>query len=184
MATYVRLRGLSRRPFRVSNSSSSSDVKIEYSSIQTVDIDDQQTLRHLRNSGEGRYITASDNYFEVGKPSMGATAVANSTNSGMVIRAPRDLVIKGIDVFAGSNTGTAQYDVKYCTAAAGPGDAGTSIFGTVTANRPLLGSGTVGSSSGSVVNTSWPKDSYLRVELAAISGTVTNFQAIIKADQI
>ena len=181
MATYVRLRGLSRRPFRVSNSSSSSDVKIEYSSIQTVDIDDQQTLRHLRTSGESRYITASDNYFNL---SLNPGTATSGTASGVVVRAPRDLVIKGVDVTAGESTGTVLFDVKYCTLAQGPNAAGVSIYGTVTANRPLLGSGTVATSGGSVVNTTWSKGGYLRVEVVAISGTATNAAISIRADQI
>lgn len=181
MATYVRLRGLSRRPFRVSNSSSSSDVKIKYDSIETVDIDDQQTLRHLRNSGEGRYITASDNYFNLSIPGNLATS---GTASGLVIRAPRDLVIKGVDAMVGANGGTVQFDVKYCTPAQGPNAAGTSIFGTVTADRPTIGTGSFADSSGSVTNTTWAKGGYLRVEVAAVSGTVSNASIVIRSDQI
>lgn len=177
MATYVRLRGLSRRPFRVSETE-----KIKYDNIVTVDLDDQKTLRHIRSSGEGRYITASDNYFNLS--SRGNGTATSGTASGLVVRAPRDLVIKGIDVTLGANGGTAQYDVKYCTAAEGPNAAGTSIFGTVTANRPTLGTGVVAASSGSVVNTTWPKGSYLRIELVALSGTASNAAFTIRADQI
>lgn len=181
MATYVRLRGLSRRPFRVSNSSSSSDVKIKYDSIETVDVDDMQTLRHLRNSGEGRYITASDNYFNL---SARGNLATSGTASGLVVRAPRDLVIKGVDATVGANGGTVQFDVKYCTAAQGPNGAGTSIFGTVTADRPTIGTGSFADSSGSVTNTAWAKGGYLRVEVAAISGTVSNASITIRSDQI
>jgi hypothetical protein len=182
MATYVRLRGLSRRPFRVVNGQTSAEGKISYSTIQTVDLDDMKTLRRLRTSGEGRYITASDNYFNLSQ--QGNITATSGTASGLVVRAPRDLVIKGIDVTVGSSTGTALFDVKYCAGTAGPNAAGTSIFGTVTANQPLLGSGTVATSSGSVVNTAWPKGSYLRVELSAVSGTATNAMITIRADQI
>jgi hypothetical protein len=181
MATYVRLRGLSRRPFRVSNSSSSSDVKISYGSIETVDIDDMQTLRHLRNSGEGRYITASDNYFELAIP---GTIATSGTASGVVVRAPRDLVIKGVDAAVGTNGGTVQFDVKYCTTAEGPNAAGTSIFGTVTADRPTIGTGSFADSSNGVTNTTWAKGGYLRVEVAAVAGTATNASIIIRSDQI
>ena len=176
VATYVRLRGLSRRPFRVSETQ-----KLKYDTIQTVNLDDQKTLRHIRSQGEGRYITASDNYFNLF--SAGGTATTG-TASGLVVRAPRDLVVKGVDVTVGTNGGTAQFDVKYCTAAEGPVAAGTSIFGTVTANYPTLGTGVLADSSGSVVNSSWPKGSYLRVELSAVSGTVSNAMITIRADQI
>ena len=182
MATYVRLRGLSRRPFRVSNSNSSSDVKIKYDSIETVDIDDQHTLRHLRNYGEGRYITASDNYFNLSQ--QGNVTATSGTASGLVVRAPRDLVVKGVDVTLATNGGTVQYDVKYCTAAQGPNAAGTSIFGTVTADRPTVGTGSFADSSNGVTNTTWAKGGYLRVEVAAISGTATNAEITIRADQI
>lgn len=177
MATYVRLRGLSRRPFRVSNSSSSSDVKVKYDSIVTVDLDDQQTLRHLRNSGEGRYITASDNYFNLSVP--GTVAVAG-TASGLVIRAPRDLVVKSVDAMVGSNSGTVQFDVKRC---ATPNAAGTSIFGTVTASLPTIGTGSFADTSGSVVNSTWAKGEYLRIEVLAVDGA-TDASVVINADQI
>ena len=181
MATYVRLRGLSRRPFRLINGVSSTEEKLSYSTIQTVDIDDQKTLRRLRNSGEGRYITASDNYFNLSSNPGTATS---GTASGVVVRAPRDLIIKGVDITVGASSGTVLFDVKYCTSAQGPNAAGVSIYGTVTANRPLLGSGTVATSGGSVVNTTWAKGGYLRVEVAAISGTATNAAISIRADQI
>jgi len=182
MATYVRLRGLSRRPFRVSDTNSVNDVKVRYSDIVTVDIDDQQTLRHLRNSGEGRFITASDNYFNLSQP--GDFSATSGTASGLVVRAPRDLVIKGVDVAVGANGGTVQYDVKYMTAAEGPNAAGISIFGTVTADRPTIGAGEFAASSGSVTNTTWGKGDYLRVEVAAISGTASNASISIRSDQI
>lgn len=174
MATYVRLRGLSRRPFRVSNSSSSSDVKIKYDSIETVDIDDMQSLRHLRNSGEGRYITASDNYFNLSIPGEVSTS---GTASGLVLRAPRDLVVKNVDFMAASNSGTVQFDVKVC---ATPNAAGTSIFGTA---LPTIGTGSY-TASGSVAESTWPKGEYLRVEVPAVGGTATNVSVTINSDQI
>ena len=175
MATYVRLRGLSRRPFRVS-----ATQKINYSTIQTVDLDDLQTLRYIRTSGEGRYITASDNYFNLSIP-----AVATSgTASGVVVRAPKDLVIKGVDVTVGSSTGTALFDVKYCAGTTGPNAAGTSVFGGTNGTALLLGTGTVAVSNSNVVNTTWSKGDYLRVEVPAVSGTATNAMITIRADQI
>jgi hypothetical protein len=182
MATYVRLRGLSRRPFRVVNGLTSAEGKISYNTIQTVDLDDMKTLRRLRTSGEGRYITASDNYFNLSQ--QGNITATSGTASGLVVRAPRDLVIKGIDVSLGTNSGTVQYDVKYCTAAQGPNAAGTSIFGTVTADRPTIGTGSFADSSNGVTNTTWSEGNYLRVEVAAISGTATNAAIVIRADQI
>lgn len=177
MATYVRLRGLSRRPFRVDETH-----KLKYDNIVTVDLDDQKTLRCLRTYGEGRYITASDNYFNLSQ--RGNITATSGTASGLVVRAPRDLVIKGVDAAVGANGGTVQFDVKYCTAAQGPNAAGTSIFGTVTADRPTIGTGSFADSSNGVTNTTWAKGGYLRVEVAAISGTATNAAITIRADQI
>lgn len=176
MATYVRLRGLSRRPFRVDETQ-----KLKYDNIATVDLDNQKTLRCLRTYGEGRYITASDNYFNVSIP---GTVATSGTASGVVVRAPRDLVIKGVDAAVASNGGTVQFDVKYCTAAQGPNAAGTSIFGTVTADRPTIGTGSFADSSNGVTNTTWAKGGYLRVEVAAVAGTATNASIVIRADQI
>ena len=177
MAQEVNVRGIARVPF---GAGSASTTTVSGSAVATLDLDNGQTRRALQNE-RARFVVLPDLY-----PVMQVSgAVATSgTASGLVVRAPRDLVIKGIDVAVGANGGTVQYDVKYMTAAEGPNAAGTSIFGTVTADRPTIGTGEFAASSGSVTNTAWGKGDYLRVEVAAISGTASNASISIRSDQI
>jgi hypothetical protein len=171
MATYVRLRGISRRPFRVDETH-----KLDFNTIQTVDIDNYLTQRCIRTYGEGRYITVSNNDFDVSLGS-GTVAVSGTTDLGVVIRAPRDLVIKEVTAFANSNSGSASVDLELIEADPAAG-AGTSIYADL-ADMPLFDTGDVVTTPGSATTTAWGEGEYLRVSMIGTTNLVNPYLHIV-----
>lgn len=167
----VRIRGLARRPFRVS-----ANQKASFSTVSVVNTDSKISSRYL-NAEEGRFFSAPDNYWNL---KFTGGVVTAGTASGRVIYIPRDVIVKSVSVTVGGLTanGTTTVDV---IKAASPNAAGTSVFG----GTPALVAGGSVYATGSVSAGTVTKGSYLRVETTrGGTGTCTDMNVLINADLI
>ena len=178
---HVRLRGRNRGKIRIGsgaftsgtgNSFGGNQPYIDWNTQATVDINDKVAGRVL-NTKNGEFFSVPNTDHELSQ--MGTAAVV-TTNSGLVVRAPKDLVVHGVYAVTGvapANT-PILIDVKQV---ATPTAAGTSIFAG-TANRVSIGTATdnassVGTANIPLANALWKKGTFLRVEIPQVGSAPT-----------
>lgn len=202
MSHQVYLRGRSRRKIRLgkdvpanppfggtgtpgnystnSNAGLANAPYVDFYQSQLVDLDDKQADRYL-NQKWGRFWTVP--HFEFNVKQYG-TAATGSATLGMILRAPKDLVVRDVTVTTAvaPATNPIKIDIKNVPNPTFVG--GTSIFaagsapqiGTGsdyayvygTASIPPAGTANVG---GNTVN--WPQGSFLRVEIQGVGAAPT-----------
>lgn len=130
MAHYIKLRGFSRRGFRVD-----SDSRVNYSTVAEVDLDDAKQARHL-TSNRHQYFTSPEFSIAVGKTGGAATGAI-----GQIV-VPRDMVLKSVLATLGvANVGsTFIVDVHRVAAGGLTTAAGTTVF-TTQSRRPTIADG-------------------------------------------
>lgn len=182
MAHYVRIRGKSHRRLKVNN-----NTKVSFKDEATVNLDDTKTQRYLHNVWGDFYSVPN---YEMQLTQLGTATVA-TTASGLVLRAPKDLVVRGVVVTSAVAplTNPIIVDVKKVPAGSATTDSGTatvSIFAG-TANRPSIATAAfAGSSVGtaafgagtSYVN--WAKGSYLRIEIPQVGSAPTGDRVTVQ----
>lgn len=183
MAHYVTLRGKSRNKKKVD-----STQHVSFTSEAIVNLDDAATKR-LLDTKHGDVYSVPNFDFQITQ--QGTAAVAG-TASGLVFRAPKDLIVKGVYVTTAiaPATNSIIVDVKKTsgTAVGVTAAAGTSIFAG-TANRPSIGTAQF---SGSSVGTAafgagttyiaWNAGEYLRVELPQVGSAPTGNRVTVYLD--
>lgn len=131
MAYKVRVRGLTRAPYRIHVE----DPNTVSTTPVLVDLDDGDTRRRLQNQ-RARWVVLPDINTSLQKAGTVATV---TTASGMVFRAPRDMTVWGVAATVGTAPTDADFivDVHKVDAGGEATDAGTTIF-TTQANRPTI----------------------------------------------
>lgn len=176
MAQEVKVRGIARVPF---GAGSASTTTVNGTAVATLDLDNGQTRRALQNE-RARFVVLPDLYPVV--QVHGGVTATSGTASGLLWRAPRAGKLTGVVAQCGTAPGGSAliFDVKLCAGTAGPNAAGASVFGTATARRPTIGTGsfasTFDSTNGVPVNQAFAAGDYLRVEVAqagTVGGNVT-----------
>jgi hypothetical protein len=136
MAFPLRVKGLSRRGFRVDN-----DSRVSYALETTIDLDDQKQMRHLKNE-RGNFYSPPEFNITLRKA---GTIATQTTASGLNWVVPRAMVLKSVRATLGTaNTGaTFIIDVNKIAAGLETTAAGTTVF-TTQSRRPTIAiSGTV-----------------------------------------
>lgn len=167
MAHNVRLRGKNRTKIKVSPT-----LRVNRSTEATVDIDDAATRRYL-NDHKGHFWSVPN--YDIQITQLG-TAVVATTNSGLVLRAPKDLVIKSVKAWSAVAPATNPIivDVKRAGTALGTG---TTIFNNAGA-RPTIATADTVSAGGSVFVSGagtalWSSGEYMRIEVAQVGSAPT-----------
>ena len=181
----VPVRGRARRKIRIGKAQTGgtgnavqptghADDFVDFYSQAVIDIDDKIANRYL-NQKYGNFWTVP--HFEFRLQQFG-TAVVGTANSGLVLRAPKDLVVHDVTAMTGATPGSTSinFDVKLV---ASPTAAGTSIF--TGGSAPSIGTA-VGSDfsyvsgTAAISNYYWAAGTFLRVEVSQVgsgSGNVT-----------
>lgn len=172
MAQEVYVLGTTRTPWGAGS------ANIKAGTVAKVDLADGPTRRSLQNE-RARFVVLPDIYYTAQVEGAVATL---GTASHMVFRAPRAMFITGCVAQVGQtpSAGTIIVDLKYVANTGGtvaPTAAGTSMYGTATALRPqivtgsfasALASGTSG--TGVPVSGSVNAGDYVRVEVTQATG--------------
>lgn len=183
MAHYVNIRGKSRTKKKVDNTQ-----KVSFTTQATVNLDDKVANRIL-NTKYGDFYSVPNFNFQITQQ---GTAVVAGTASGLVLRAPKDLIVKGVYVTTAVAPATNPIivDVKKTsgTAVGVTAAAGTSIFAG-TANRPTIGTAAfAGSSVGTAAfgagttYVNWRSGEFLRVELPQVGSAPTGDRVTVYLD--
>lgn len=171
MAQEVNVRGIARVPF---GAGSASNTTVSGSAVTTLDLDNGQTRRTLQNE-RARFVVLPDLYPVM---QVSGTVATSGTASGLVWRAPRAGKLTGVVAQVGvAPTGaTLIVDVKKVAGTAAPTAAGASVYGTVTARRPTIGTSqfasTLNGTAGVPVNQDFAAGDYLRIEVAQVGSSV------------
>lgn len=155
----LRVRGFSRRGFRVGNK------RVSYTNEAVVDPNDQHIGRRLL-ANAGAYYSPSEMLFPL------AVAGGLSTGStGLTLVAPRDLTISRVVATVGTaptGTGNVTVDLHKVPAGGETTDAGTTIFAT----KPIIAVTTTISAAAPLADADWAAGDILRLEVDSIGGTI------------
>lgn len=168
MAHSVRLRGRNRTPIKVSRTQ-----KVNYTTEATVDIDDASTRRYINSHNNGDFWSVPNYDMQLTQMGTAATAAADS---GLVLRAPKDLVIKGVYATTAVAPGSQALivDVKRAGTATGTG---TSIFENAGARPSIAATEDMSTGGTSFVSGAatalWSQGEYMRVEVAQVGSSPT-----------
>lgn len=168
MAQTIKVKGFSRRGFRVS-----SNKRANYLTSALVDLDNQQDQRILATKN-GTFYSPSE--FPLTLQKAGAVATA-TTASGLVLRAHKDLTITHVLATVGTAPASQSLivDVHKIADTGAATDAGTTIF-TTQSRRPTIAAAatvsTLDATNGVPQVTAWNKGEFLRVEVDQV-GTGT-----------
>lgn len=167
MAHYIRLRGKNRTKIKVSP-----NLKVNRSTEAVVDIDNAATRRYI-NDHKGHFWSVPNYDIQITQQ---GTAVVATTNSGLVLRAPKDLVIKSVTAWSAVAPATNPIivDVKRAGTALGTG---TTIFNNAGA-RPTIATAAVESTGGTSFTSGastalWSNGEYMRIEVAQVGSAPT-----------
>lgn len=168
-----------------SNANQATSPYVDFYQPGLVDLDDKQAARYL-NQKWGDFWTVP--HFEFNIKQYG-TAAVSTTNSGLVLRAPKDLVVSDVTVTTGvaPANGTITVDIKQV--ASPTASAGSSIFasgsapaivpGSVvsyvggTASIPPSGTANAAAGGTSLLNCNWAQGTFLRVEISGVGSAPT-----------